>query len=187
MPHIIEAATLCANPACTRTKRHPGLCTDEIAARTGLTVEQVKTVLDFEAGTNAVDNPQNIQAGDQVKLEISEEPDPVTATVVRVYRDAIGSLVADVEIRPGDVRPQNVEFLTRVNASYAQTVTRLAREYRACCPADGPIPTADYRRIVNQLHVAADAAGINRPDAARDLFDEIDAGPVTVSPLRTVS
>lgn len=53
MPYTTEAATLCANPDCTRAKRHPGLCTDEIAARTGLTVEQVQTVLDFEANTPA--------------------------------------------------------------------------------------------------------------------------------------
>lgn len=60
------------------------------------------------------DNPQNIQPGDRVRLAISECPDDVAATVVRVYRDALGILVADVQIRPGDIRPQNVEFLTRV-------------------------------------------------------------------------
>lgn len=54
MPYTTEAATLCANPDCTRTKRHPGLCTDEIATRTGLTIEQVQTVLDFEAATPAM-------------------------------------------------------------------------------------------------------------------------------------
>lgn len=177
MPYTTEAATLCANPACTRAKRHPGLCTDEIAARTGLTAEQVQTVLDFEAAF-AADNPQNIQAGDQVKLAISEEPDPVTATVVRVYRDAIGSLVADVQIRPGDVRPQNVEFLTRVDPSYAQTVTRLAREYRSYGDAGQVIPADEYVGIANRLYAAADKAGIDRSDAARDLFDEINAEPV---------
>jgi hypothetical protein len=62
------------------------------------------------------DNPQNIQAGGRVRLAISECPDPVCATVVRVHRDALGILVADVQIRPGDIRPQNVEFLTRVGS-----------------------------------------------------------------------
>lgn len=60
------------------------------------------------------DNPQNIQPGDRVRLAISECPDEVAATVVRVYRDTLGILVADVQIRPGDVRPQNIEFLTCV-------------------------------------------------------------------------
>ena len=62
----------------------------------------------------AADNPQNIQPGDRVRLAIGECPDEVAATVIRIYRDALGILVADVQIRPGDVRPQNVEFLTRV-------------------------------------------------------------------------
>jgi hypothetical protein len=65
------------------------------------------------AATPDADNPQNIQAGDRVRLAISECPDNVAATVVRVYRNVIDVLVADVEIRPGDIRPQNVEFLTR--------------------------------------------------------------------------
>lgn len=55
-----KAATLCANPACSRAKRHPGLCTDEIAARTGLTVEQVQTVLDFDEQTSAEDADENL-------------------------------------------------------------------------------------------------------------------------------
>jgi hypothetical protein len=65
------------------------------------------------ATTPTADNPQNIQPRDRVRLTISECPDEVAATVVRVYRNVIGVLVADVEIRPGDIRPQNVEFLTR--------------------------------------------------------------------------
>lgn len=60
------------------------------------------------------DNPQNIQPGDRVRLAISESPDEVAATIVRVYRDALNVLVADVQVRPGDIRPQNVEFITRV-------------------------------------------------------------------------
>lgn len=70
-----------------------------------------------EANVDSVpagDNPQNIQPGDRVRFAISECPDEVAATVVRVYRDALGILVADVQIRTGDIRPQNVEFLTRV-------------------------------------------------------------------------
>jgi hypothetical protein len=62
--------------------------------------------------------------------------------------------------------------------SYAQTVTRLAQEYRSYSTAGELIPPADYVGIVNRLHAAADAAGIDRPIAARDLFDEINAEPV---------
>ena len=120
MPHTTEAATLCANPDCTRAKHHPGLCTDEIAARTGLTVEQVQTVFDFEAETPATSEP-----------------------------------------------------------TFARTVTRLAREYRSCLPDNAAIPPWHYVRIMNQLHVAADMAGISHHDAAKDLFDEINAEPVT--------
>lgn len=123
------------------------------------------------------DNPQNIQTGDQVKLAISEEPDPVTAPVVRVYRDAIGSLVADVKIRPGDVRTQNVEFLTRVDPAYAQTITRLAREWRAAetSAPDGRIPKPAFAATFKQLHEAAGRAGISEDEAHTDLYDEIHA------------
>lgn len=61
----------------------------------------------------AADNPQDIQAGDSVRLTISESPNAVSGTVVRAYRNAADILVADVEIRPGDVRTQNVKFLTK--------------------------------------------------------------------------
>lgn len=123
------------------------------------------------------DNPQNIQPRDRVLLEISEEPDPVIGTVVRVYLDAIGSLVADVEIRPGDVRPQNVEFLTRVEPTYAQTVTRLARGYRDALSA-GHDANDIQRNTLYVLFPVAGAAGISESDAVADLFDEIDAEPV---------
>lgn len=55
-----------------------------------------------------------ISVGDQVALAISSEPDDVVGTVKRLYLDAIGSLAADVELRNGEIFPQNVEFLTRV-------------------------------------------------------------------------
>jgi hypothetical protein len=62
--------------------------------------------------------------------------------------------------------------------TYAQTVTRLAREYRSWHEAGEVIPPAEYVQIVNRLHAAADKAGIDRHIAARDLFDEINAEPV---------
>jgi hypothetical protein len=62
--------------------------------------------------------------------------------------------------------------------TYAQAVTRLAREYRSYGDASKLIPPADYAGIVNRLHAAADNVGINRADAAQDLFDEINAEPV---------
>ncbi|ACU71853.1 hypothetical protein Caci_2944 [Catenulispora acidiphila DSM 44928] len=171
MPQTTEAAALCANPECTREKKHPGLCSDDIAARTGLTVKQVQTVLDFEARM-AVENPQNIQAGDQVKLTISECPDLVTGTVVRVYLDAIGSLVADIQIGD-DVRPQNVKFLTRVDPSYAQTVTRLAREYHVA-KATGQMSDRMIATMLAKLRTAAGCAGVSAEDAYNDLWDEVD-------------
>lgn len=64
--------------------------------------------------------------------------------------------------------------------TYAQTVTRLAREYRSYGSVGELISPADYAQIVDRLHAAADRAGISRSDAARDLFDEINAEPVTV-------
>lgn len=174
MPHAIEAATLCANPACTRVKRHPGLCTDEIAARTGLTVEQVQTVLDFESGS-AADNPQNIQAGDRVSLFISEYPDPVTGGVVRVYRNVIGSLVADVAIGD-DVRPQNVEFLTRVGSgfepTYRQVVISLGHDWRGTKTSKRPLPPLDA--LFAELHAAAERAGVSRGKARNDFWDAVD-------------
>jgi len=62
--------------------------------------------------------------------------------------------------------------------TYAQTVTRLAREYRSYSDVGEPIPPADYVQIVDRLHAAADLAGIDRPEAARDLVEEINAEPV---------
>lgn len=63
--------------------------------------------------------------------------------------------------------------------TYAQTVTRLAREHRSWHDAGELIPPDEYVQIVNRLHVAADKAGIDRRVAGRDLFDEINAEPVT--------
>lgn len=62
--------------------------------------------------------------------------------------------------------------------TYAMTITHLAREYRSYGDAGELIPADEYVGIVNRLHAAADRAGIDRPDAARDLFDEINAEPV---------
>lgn len=174
MPHTAEPATMCANPACTRAKHHPGLCTDEIAARTGLTIEQVQTVLDFEAGIST-DNPQNIQAGDRVSLTVSECPDPVTGGIVRVYRDAIGSLVADIAIGD-DVRPQNVEFLTRDGSgfepTYRQVVISLGREWRGTKSSGRPLPPLDA--LFAELHAVAGHAGVSMGRAHNDFWDEVD-------------
>lgn len=62
--------------------------------------------------------------------------------------------------------------------TYAQTVTRLAREYRSYADAGKLIPAVEYVGIADRLHAAADAAGIDRPIAGRDLTDEINAEPV---------
>lgn len=62
--------------------------------------------------------------------------------------------------------------------TYAQTVTRLAREYRSYADAGHLIPADKYVGIVNRLHAAADRARIDRVTAARDLFDEVNAEPV---------
>lgn len=64
--------------------------------------------------------------------------------------------------------------------TYAQAVTRLARQYHLATPADGVISTEDYVDIVNRLHAAADRAGISRKNAALDLIDEIKAPAVQV-------
>ena len=58
----------------------------------------------------------DIEPGDRVTLFISEYPDMVSGTVLRVYLDAIGSLVADVELCSGDVWPQCVRFLMKDTA-----------------------------------------------------------------------
>jgi hypothetical protein len=57
---------------------------------------------------------RHVQPGDQVRLEVSEYPDPVVGTIRRIYRNAIGSDVADVVLRGGRLFPQNIEFLTAV-------------------------------------------------------------------------
>jgi hypothetical protein len=62
-------------------------------------------------------------------------------------------------------------------STYAQTVTRLARRYNQLT-VDGEIPPREYFRIVTRLHAAADRAGISQADAATDLQDEVEAGPV---------
>lgn len=126
--------------------------------------------------TNTTDNPQNIQIDDLVKLAISEEPDPATGTVARMWRDAYGILMADVSIG-GQTWPQCVEFLTRVDPSYAQTITRLAKEWRAAetSAPDGRIPKPAFAATFKQLHEAAERAGIPEDDAHTDLYDEIHA------------
>jgi len=58
---------------------------------------------------------RHVQPGDRVRLEVSEFPDPVVGTIQRLYRNVIGSDVADVELRGGRIFPQNIEFLTVVN------------------------------------------------------------------------
>jgi hypothetical protein len=122
------------------------------------------------------DNKQNIQAGDRVSLLISECPDPVTGGVVRVYRDAIGSLVADIAIG-NDVRPQNVEFLTCVGSgfepTYAQVVISLGHEWRGA-KVDGDTPRQFRDGIFTELHAAAERAGVSEDKADNDFWDEVD-------------
>lgn len=122
----------------------------------------------------------DIRKGDRVSLAVSSEPDDVTGTVERLYLDAIGSLCADVRLPNGEIFPQNVEFLTRVggaSATYAQTVTRLAREWNAAA-VDGRVSKQVTASVFGRLEDAAECAGISQDDATSDLYDEIDAdGP----------
>jgi len=122
----------------------------------------------------------DIREGDRVSLAVSSEPDDVTGTVERLYLDAIGSFCADVRLPNGEIFPQNVEFLTRVGgapATYAQTVTRLAREWNAAA-VDGRVPKQVAASVFGQLEDAAERVGISQNDATDDLYDEIDAdGP----------
>lgn len=126
--------------------------------------------------TDTTDNPQNIQAGNRVSLLVSECPDPVTGGVVRVYRDAIGSLVADIAIG-NDVRPQNVEFLTRVGSgfkpTYRQVVISLGHEWRGA-KVDGDTPRRFRDGIFAELHAAAKGAGVPEDKAHNDFWDEVD-------------
>jgi hypothetical protein len=62
--------------------------------------------------------------------------------------------------------------------SYAQTVTRLAREYQRLVD-NGEAPPVAYFQLTDRLHAAAAGAGIDRMTSVRDLKDEIEAGPVT--------
>lgn len=122
------------------------------------------------------DNPQNIQAGDIVSLLVSEEPDSVTGGIVRIYRNAIGSLVADVALGD-DVRPQNVEFLTRVGSgfepTYAQIVVSLGREWRSA-KVDSNTPRQFRDGIFAELHAAAERADISEDKAHDNFWDEVD-------------
>lgn len=64
-----------------------------------------------------------------------------------------------------------------LTTTYAQTVTRLAREYNETA-VDGEVLPADHFRIITELHDAADRAGISRDVATADLKNEVEAGPV---------
>lgn len=55
-----------------------------------------------------------IKPGATVTLFVSDRPDPVTGKVLRVYRDAIASECADIELADGTVIPQILEFLRLV-------------------------------------------------------------------------
>lgn len=125
--------------------------------------------------TDTTDNPQNIRAGNRVSLLVSECPDPVTGGVVRVYRNAIGSLVADIAI--GDnVRPQNVEFLTRVGSgfepTYRQVVISLGHEWRGTKSTGRSLPPLDA--LFAELHAAAERTGVSMGRAHNDFWDEVD-------------
>lgn len=61
--------------------------------------------------------------------------------------------------------------------TYAQTVTRLAREYHQLV-SNGEAPPVAYFSLTERLHVAATNAGIDRVTSVRDLKDEINAEPV---------
>lgn len=98
MPWTPEASTLCANPTCAQPKRHGGECDDNAPA----------------------DTQPDIREGDLVSLAISSEPDDVTGTVKRVYRNVIDVLVADIELPNGETHPQCVKFLTRVRSESAR-------------------------------------------------------------------
>ena len=52
-----------------------------------------------------------IKPGAVVALYVSDRPDPVAGKVLRVYRDAIASECADIELADGTVIPQILEFL----------------------------------------------------------------------------
>lgn len=71
----------------------------------------------------------DIEPGDRVTMFISECADLVSGTVLRVYLDAIGSLVADVQLRSGDVRPQCVRFLMK-DAAQPPYKERLLERWR---------------------------------------------------------
>jgi len=61
--------------------------------------------------------------------------------------------------------------------SYAQTITRLAREYHQLVDGGAPPPVA-YFSLTGRLNDAAVNAGIGRVTSVRDLKDEINAEPV---------
>lgn len=126
--------------------------------------------------TDITNNPQNIQAGDRVSLAVSECPDPVTGGIVRVYRNAIGSLVADIAIGD-DARPQNVEFLTCVGSgfepTYRQVVISLGHEWRGA-KVDGNTPRQFRDAIFAELHAAAERAGVSEDKAHNNFWDEVD-------------
>lgn len=64
--------------------------------------------------------------------------------------------------------------------TYAQTVTRLAREWNASA-VDGRVTKQVFASTFCQLEDAAKAVGISQDDATDDLYDEIDAnGPAHV-------
>lgn len=65
-------------------------------------------------------------------------------------------------------------------ATYAQTVTRLARDYRNALD-DNTMCQEVREPILNQLFDMAHAVGISSKDAVNDLFDEIEAGPVNAA------
>lgn len=82
-------------------------------------------ILDYQPCTNpataedvvaALAGPaRHVQPGDRVRLVVSEYPDPVRGTIRSIYRDAIGTDVADIDLNNGQPFLQNLEFLTPVN------------------------------------------------------------------------
>lgn len=55
---------------------------------------------------------RNVQPGNRVRFTMSEYPDPVCGTIRRIYRDAIGTEVAEIGLPGGKDFLQSLEFLT---------------------------------------------------------------------------
>lgn len=99
-------------------------------------------------------------------------PNEVSLGAAKAFALAILAEVEKAEACLGTI-PGPRTSIEKPLPSYAQTVTRLAREYR------GKLDSSEARNaLLDELFTAAGAAGISVPDALDDLFDEINAEPV---------